>query len=494
MQENVKNLIGGEWVSSTGDEQLTIMNPADGETVLATLNCSSAQDVRSAVAAANGAFPEWRDRPVVHRCRILFRIKEMLENRQEELARRLTLENGKTLAESRGSVRRGIEVVEFAAGMPSLMKGNMIENIAGNVDGSQYREPLGVAAGICPFNFPAMVPLWMFPVAVACGNTFVLKPSEKCPGTAAMLGEIFTEGGLPPGVLNIVHGGRDTVESLITSPDLQAVSFVGSTPAAKNVWEKGTATHKRVQALGGAKNYVIVMPDAHPDETVKGVIGSSFGCAGERCMASSVVVLVGEAEKLLTKIVDAAKQIQVGDGLDPKTQMGPLITREHKQRVINYIESGVSEGAELLLDGRSLTVAGKPNGYYVGPTIFDHVKQDMSIARDEIFGPVLSLMRAADLEEALNLLNNSNYGNGASIFTSSGGAARRFRNRVQCGMIGINSGVPAPMAFFSFGGHKQSLFGDLRIHGPDGIEFYTRKKSVIERWFDSGKTGSIWNP
>lgn len=492
MTIQLKNLVGGQWLEPNGPQEYQIINPADGETIVARFRYSTSADVARAVAGASAAFPAWRDTPIVKRCRILFHCKELLEQRMSELATLLVNENGKTFAEAEGSIRRGLEVVEFAAGMPSLSKGEYLEDIASRVDGYLYREPLGVVAGACPFNFPAMIPLWMFPIAVACGNTFVLKPSEKCPATATRLAEIFLEGGLPPGVLNVVQGSGPTFEALITSPDVQAVSFVGSTPVARHVWETATAHHKRVQSLGGAKNFIIAMPDANPEETLQAVISSTYGCAGERCMASSALVVVGDGTELMEKVKDAAKKLRLGNGLDPETQMGPLITKEHKQKVEEYIRVGKEEGASLVLDGRGATAKDLPHGHFLGATIFDHVSPEMRIAKEEIFGPVLSVLHARDLDQAIDIANSSAYGNGASIFTSSGAAAREFRNRIQCGMIGINSGVPAPMAFFSFGGRKNSLFGDLRAHGADSVEFYTRKKAVIERWPDSGKTGTIW--
>jgi len=492
MTRQLKNLIGGKWEVPGGSQRRQITNPADGRTVVAELSHATASDVAQAVAAASEAFAGWRDTPVVRRCRILFHCKELLEQRMGEIAEVLVSENGKTLAEAEGEVRRGIEVVEVAAGMPSLAKGDFIEDIASRVDGYIYREPLGVVAGACPFNFPAMIPMWMFPVAVACGNTFVLKPSDKCPATAVLIGEIFQQGGLPDGVLNIVHGAREVFEALIDADKVAAISFVGSTAVARSVWERATGRHKRVQALGGAKNYIVVMPDADPAATVEAVVGSSYGCAGQRCMASAVLVPVGGAAAIVDQVVEAAKRIKLGDGMDPTTTMGPLVTAEQKHRVEQYIQMGVDEGGKLLLDGRGAKVDGLPDGFFVGPTIFDRVTPQMRIGREEIFGPVLSVMRAGDLDEALALANSSEYGNGASIFTASGGAAREFRNRIECGMIGINAGVPAPMAFFSFGGFKASIFGDLRMHGPDGIEFYTRKKGVIDRWFEIGTPGSVW--
>lgn len=492
MPRILKNLVGEAWLPQSSQERHLIVNPADGETVVAELAYSTRDDVAAAVGAAATAFPVWRSTPVVRRCRILMHCKELLEQRLPEIARLLVEENGKTLVEAEGSIRRGLEVVELAAGMPSLAIGDYLEDIAARVDGYQYREPLGVVAGACPFNFPAMIPLWMFPIAVACGNTFVLKPSEKCPATAALLAEIFLDGGLPPGVLNVVHGGRETFESLITAREVQAVSFVGSTPAARNVWELATAHHKRVQSLGGAKNFIIVMPDADPDDALQAVISSSFGCAGERCMASSVLVLVGDCGAFLERVLSAARSLRLGSGLDPATQMGPVVTKEHKQRVESYISIGEQEGARLALDGRGAKVDRASGGHFIGATIFDDVRPEMRIANEEIFGPVLAVMRARDLGEAIELANRSAFGNGASIFTSSGAAAREFRTRIECGMIGINAGVPAPMAFFSFGGRKSSLFGDLRAHGKDAVEFYTRKKSVIERWPGRVDTGNIW--
>ncbi|MDA0335543.1 MAG: CoA-acylating methylmalonate-semialdehyde dehydrogenase [bacterium] len=492
MAPKLQNLINGQWVDPTGGGDKPLLNPADGTTVLAQFIESSPADVDRAVAAAVAAFPAWRDMPVIRRCRILFHCKQLLEQRSGQIAECMVRENGKTLAEAEGEVRRGIEVVEFAAGMPSMAKGDFIENIATRVDGYIYREPLGVVAGACPFNFPAMIPMWMFPVAIACGNTFILKPSDKCPMTGALVAGIMHEGGVPDGVLSVVHGGGDVVQQLITHPQVEAISFVGSTPVAEIVWRSAAAAGKRVQALGGAKNYIVVMPDADIEETAAAVIGSTYGCAGERCMASSVLVPVAGGDEIVDRVIALAKSLQLGDGLVGDTGMGPVITAEHKRRVESYIQIGVDEGATLRLDGRRAQVEGLPHGFFVGPTVFDHVTPSMRIAQEEIFGPVLSVMRAASLDEAITFANATPFGNGNSIFTASGGAARKFRNEIECGMIGINAGVPAPMAFFSFGGHKRSIFGDLRVHGPDGIEFYTRKKAVIERWPDTGPTGSVW--
>ncbi len=492
MTRQLKNLIGGKWVEPTGKEEHLIVDPGDGKTVVARMRYSTPEDTAAAVEAAQKAFPGWRDTPVARRCRILFRCDELLEKNREELATLLVQENGKLLSEAEGSIRRGIEAVEFACGMPQLMKGEWLENVASRVDGYVYREPLGVATGAGPFNFPAMIPLWMFPIAVACGNTFVLKPSEKCPATANRLAEIFLEGGLPEGVLNVAHGGRETFESLIVHPDVSAVSFVGSTPAARNVWKLATEQHKRVQALGGAKNYIIVMPDADPEDTVNALVSSAFGCAGERCMAAAVAVFVGDAEKLLAPLVKAAAGLKTGHGLDPSSRMGALISKDYQERVEEYVRIGIEEGAKVLLDGRGIKVKGFEDGCFFGTTIIDQVTPGMRICREEIFGPVLSIMRARNLDEALAMANRTEYGNGHSIFTASGAAAREFRSRIECGMIGINVGVPAPMAFFGFGGRKESLFGDLRTQGTDSVEFYTQKKAVTERWSGGGKTGSIW--
>ncbi len=492
MVKQLKNLVGPQRSDQSGDRKYRIINPTDGKSVVAELGYSTADDVAGAVAAAAEAFGTWRAMPVVRRCRILFHCKELLEQRLDEIAESVVAENGKLYSEAEGEIRRGLEVVEFACGMPSMSKGDFIEDISRRVDGYIYREPVGVVAGACPFNFPAMIPMWMFPVAIACGNTFVLKPSEKCPNSATLIAEIFKDGGLPDGVLNVVQGQRETFEALITSPDVAAVSFVGSTRAAQSVWKVATSHHKRVQSLGGAKNYIVIMPDADVEQTVRAVIHSAYGCAGQRCMAASILVVVAGAEPILERIIEAAKALKLGNGMDEATQMGPVISADSKERIEGYIETGLSEGASLALDGRDAKVEEYPNGFFLAACILDNVRPEMRVARDEIFGPLLSVMRAADLDEALDFVNASPYGNGNSIFTSSGGAARYFRNRVECGMIGINAGVPAPMAFFSFGGRRNSIFGDLRAHGPDAVEFYTQKKAVIERWFGVGKTDSVW--
>ena len=486
---DLTHFFGGRGVAGSGEEA-EVRDPARSSEVLARFRHATPEDVDAAVAAAAEASPGWAATPVVKRCRILMHAKEVLEQRADELARTLVRENGKTLAEAEGEVRRGIEVVEFAAGMPSLLKGEYLPGIASKIDGYLLREPLGVVAGACPFNFPAMIPMWMFPVAIACGNTFVLKPSDKCPMTGAALVELFHEAGLPSGVLNAVQGGRETAEALFTHEKVRAVSFVGSSPVAKSVWELAGRHHKRVQALGGAKNHNVVLPDADPASTVGNLIGSAYGCAGERCMATSVVVLVGDAAQLLPELVEAARGLRLGHGLDAETTMGPLIGAEQKERCLEYLGIGVDEGAELVLDGREAETP--EGGHFLGASVFDRVTPGMRIAREEIFGPVLCVMRAGSLDEAIDLANASGFGNGASVFTASGGAAQRFRERIQVGMIGVNTGVPAPMAMFPFGGHKKSFFGDLRAQGPDGVEFYTQKKTVIERWPGAEPTGTIW--
>ena len=475
--------IDGEWVSSTATASEPVYNPSDGTQIAATPLCGAGEIAR-AVQAAERAFPAWAETPPVERARLLFRYRQLLEDHFEDLARSVTRENGKTLAEARGSVRRGIEVVEFACGAPSLLMGESLENIARDIDCDTVRQPLGVCAAITPFNFPVMVPLWTLPVALACGNTFVLKPSEKVPLSAVRLVELLVEAGLPRGVLNLAHGGREAVDALLTHPLVRAVSFVGSTPVAKHVYEVAALHGKRVQSSGGAKNYMVALPDADQEGVIDAILGSAYGCAGERCMAGSVLVCAGDAEKrLLPHLRDASASLRVGPtDRDPGAQMGPLVTRQHLDRALGYIDAGLSEGADLLLDGRKVRVQGAPNGFYLGPTIFDRVTPDMRIAREEIFGPVLSVMRAKDVDEAVALCNNSGYGNAAVLFTSSGRAAREFRHRVSAGMVGVNVGVPAPMAFFPFSGWNASFFGDLHVQGREGVAFFTRQKVTISRW------------
>jgi malonate-semialdehyde dehydrogenase (acetylating)/methylmalonate-semialdehyde dehydrogenase len=474
--------LGGKWEEASGRALHPVRNPATGR-VIAQVPYATAEDIDRAARLAHAAFLKWREAPVVERVQVLHRYKEVLEKHAEEIARVLSTENGKTLDDARGSVRRAIQMVEVSCGMPSLMQGYALENVARGIDCQTIRQPLGVCAGITPFNFPAMVPMWMFPFAIACGNSFILKPSEKTPLTPTRTAELLEEAGIPSGVYSLVHGGKEAVDALLDHPLVRAVSFVGSTPVAKYIYETAAAQGKRVQALGGAKNHLVVMPGADLDKTVEAIIGSAFGAAGERCLAGSVLVPVGQvAEPLLELLVKRVRALRVGDGLAQDTDMGPLITAQHRDRVLRYIEKGVAEGARPLCDGRELARQ-RQEGYFVGPTIFDHVTAGMTIASEEIFGPVLSVIRVQSLEEAIALVNSSAYGNAASIFTADGKAARHYASRVETGMIGINIGVAAPMAFFPFSGWKQSFFGDLHAHGRDAISFYTEQKVIMSRWF-----------
>jgi malonate-semialdehyde dehydrogenase (acetylating)/methylmalonate-semialdehyde dehydrogenase len=484
--------IGGEWSRLANRPTTPIHNPSIGEVIAQAPLCDAGL-VDQAVNAAHEAFPGWWETPPVERARILFRFKALLEENFDELAKCNTLEHGKTLAESRGDVRRGIEMVEFACGIPCLLMGETLENIARGIDCEVIRQPIGVCVGITPFNFPAMVPLWMYPVALACGNTFVLKPSEKVPLTAIRIVELLEKAGLPKGVINIVHGGRECVDALLKHPKVRAVSFVGSTPVAKYIFETATRHGKRVQSNGGAKNYIVIMPDADLEQSVTGVKEAAFGCAGERCMAGSTALVVGEAQKRwLPNMVEAARAIQVGPtDREPQPQMGPVITSQHRDRVCSLIDAGVKEGAKAAADGRAVKISTAPNGFFVGATVLDHVQPGMTVMREEIFGPVLNVMRMDNLEQAIEAANCSAYGNGASIFTRSGKAAREFKHRVKAGMVGINVGVPAPTALFPFSGWDESFFGDLHIQGRDGVRFYTRQKVVTTRWFSMGE-GDIW--
>jgi malonate-semialdehyde dehydrogenase (acetylating)/methylmalonate-semialdehyde dehydrogenase len=486
-------LIAGRWRAARGDRGGSVYNPSTGK-VIARVPFAGADEVDEAVRAAASALPAWAETPAVERARLLFRYRELLDRHADELARSVTREHGKTLAEARASVQRGVEMVEFACGIPSLLMGQTLPNIASNVDCETVRHPVGVCVGITPFNFPAMVPLWMFPVALACGNTFVLKPSEKVPLSAVRLGELLLEAGAPEGVFNIVHGDKTCVDALLAHPQVAAVSFVGSTAVAKSVYETGTRNGKRVQAAGGAKNHLIVMPDADLEQTAQAIQAAAFGCAGERCMAGSVAVPVGAiADRLVERLCERAGKMTVGptDG-GAAVDMGPVITREHLERVTGYLEIGKKEGASVALDGRK---AANGEGFLVGPSVLDRVKPGMRVAKEEIFGPVLSVVRAETLEEALALGRDCPYGNGASIFTQSGYAARQFKQHFNAGMIGINVGVPAPMAWFPFTGWNQSFFGDLHIQGVEGVHFYTRQKMTMTRWFATARESAhdpIW--
>jgi len=475
----IANLIGSQWRSPDVDASLPIYNPATGE-VIGQVPLSGAKEVDAAVQAAVATYKGWSHTALMERVRLMFRYKALLEEHFEELAAIITRHHGKTLEESRGEVRRGIEVVDFACGAPTLLQGRTLRDVSGGVDQDLYRYPVGVCAGIPPFNFPVMIPLWMFPLAVVAGNTFVLKPSERTPLGAARLAEIFLEAGFPEGVLNVVHGGSEAVNALLVHPDVNAISFVGSAPVARHVYTTAAAHGKRVQALGGAKNHIVVMPDADPEITVPAILNSAFGNAGERCLAGSVAVAVGQAaEGLLGPLADAAAKMVVGPGDQPGVQVGPLIRADHRDRVAGWVDKGVAEGAELLVDGRGQM---SRQGFFLGPTILDNVTSEMAVGREEIFGPVLSIARAVTLDEAIAQANRMALGNMATIFTQSGRAGREFRERVEAGMTGINVPIAQPFAFFPFSGWKGSFYGDLHVHGTDGIEFYTRKKVVVTRW------------
>jgi malonate-semialdehyde dehydrogenase (acetylating)/methylmalonate-semialdehyde dehydrogenase len=480
--ESLTHWIGGASRESHGKRRGQITNPSTGA-VIRSLSMADAVDVDRAVQAAHAAFERWRETTPLRRARILTRFRELLERHQLEIAKLVSEEHGKVLLDAKGSVQRGIEVVEFACGAPHLLKGEHAGGVGRDVDAYSRLQPLGVCVGITPFNFPAMVPLWMFPVAIACGNTFVLKPSEKVPSASLRMAELLRDAGLPEGVFNVVHGDREAVDALLVHPLVRAVSFVGSTPVARHVYGTATAAGKRVQALGGAKNHAVVLPDADFEFTADAITGAAFGSAGERCMAISVVVAVGEAaDPLVKRLSEKARELVVGPSEAESAEMGPLITREHRDRVRGYVDAGVTAGATLAVDGRRLSVAGHESGFFLGPSLFDHVAEDMSIYQDEIFGPVLSVVRVNSLDKAIALLNRNPYGNGCAIFTGSGAAARRFEELVEVGMVGINVPIPVPMAFFSFGGWKQSLFGDLHVHGMEGVAFYTRTKAVTSRW------------
>ncbi|MGH7947483.1 MAG: CoA-acylating methylmalonate-semialdehyde dehydrogenase, partial [Opitutaceae bacterium] len=485
--------INGEWRTLSGSANTPVYNPSTGD-VIAECPVGGTTEVNAAVEAAHATFPEWRETPAVERARVFFRYRQLVEKNFDPLCETVSREHGKTLAEARGSVYRGLENIEYACGIPSLLFGDTLENLARGVDCETLLQPLGVCVGITPFNFPAMVPLWMFPLALACGNTFVLKPSEKVPLTANLLGELLVEAGIPKGVFNIVHGGRDCVDALLTHPKVRAISFVGSSPIAKYIFETGTRHGKRVQANGGAKNYLVIMPDADVPKTVEALSTAAFGCAGERCMAGSTAITVGAAaDRLLPSLVDAARKIKVGRTDQRATQpdMGPVITARHRDRVLSLVAGSEKEGAKVIADGRGVNVAAAPRGFYLGATIVDGVQQNMALAREEVFGPVLNVMRMDDLDRAIEITNASAFGNGAAIFTNSGKAARDFKHRVKAGMVGINVGVPATMAMFPFTGWDDSFYGDLHIQGREAVQFYTQQKVTTTRWFGDG-VGDVW--
>jgi malonate-semialdehyde dehydrogenase (acetylating) / methylmalonate-semialdehyde dehydrogenase len=478
----IEHWIGGKPTSGTPSGTAPVWDPATGSQQ-AEVVLGSAADVDEAVRVAAAAFGEWSQASLSRRAKVLFAFRELATARAGELAELVSAEHGKVLSDARGEVDRGLEVVEFACGIPHLLKGSFSDQASTDVDVFSFRSPLGVVAGITPFNFPVMVPMWMHPVAIACGNTFILKPSERDPSPSQLVAELWQEAGLPDGVFNVVQGGKEVVDALLDNPGVAAVSFVGSTPIARYVHERGTAAGKRVQALGGAKNHAVVLPDADLDFASDHLVAAAFGSAGERCMAISAAVTVGGAGDALVDAVSAkAAAIRVGPGRDPSSEMGPIVTREARDRIAGYVGSGERQGARLAVDGRGLVVPGHEDGFFIGPSVLDHVTPAMDAYRDEIFGPVLSVVRADTVDEAIALINANPYGNGTSIFTSSGEAARRFKRGVTVGMIGVNVPIPVPMAYYSFGGWKDSLFGQSRIHGPDGVDFYTRTKVVTERW------------
>jgi malonate-semialdehyde dehydrogenase (acetylating)/methylmalonate-semialdehyde dehydrogenase len=476
--------VGGQIVSGEGDRSSDVFNPATGQ-VAARVSLASDVAVDRAIAAASDAFPAWAATPAHSRARVMFRFKSLIEENRDELARLISQEHGKVLSDAAGSLQRGLEVVEFACGIPQLLKGEFSDQVGRGVDSYSLRQPLGVCAGITPFNFPAMVPMWMFPLAIACGNSFVLKPSERDPSCSMRLAELLAEAGLPSGVFNVVNGDKSAVDRILGDERIAAVSFVGSTPVARYIYEQGARAGKRVQALGGAKNHLVIMPDADIDQAADALIGAAYGSAGERCMAISVAVAVGDAgDRLRDALLPRIDALKVGPGDVDTSDMGPLVTAAHRDRVVDYIGQGVAAGAELVVDGRDVQVAECPDGFYVGPTLFDHANSDMSIYTDEIFGPVLTTVRVDNFAEALELVNSHEYGNGTSIFTRSGQAARSYVAGVQVGMVGVNVPIPVPMAFHSFGGWKHSLFGDSNVHGAEGVRFFTRTKTVTTRWPD----------
>lgn len=488
----VGHYIDGEINSGTGDSQGDIFNPATGE-LQGKVDLASVADVDRAVASATKAFPEWSATPVMKRVAIMFKVRELMEANKEELIRALVREHGKVWEDASGELTRGFEVIEFACGIPQLLKGEFSQQVGPGIDSYSSRQPLGVVAAITPFNFPAMVPLWTAPIAIACGNTYILKPSERDPSASLILARLFSEAGLPEGVFNVVQGDKVAVDRLLEHDDVEAISFVGSTPVAEYIYHTGTANNKRVQALGGAKNHAIIMPDADLDQAVDAMLGAAYGSAGERCMALSVAVTVGDdvADALVKTIVPRAAEIKTGDGMDPANEMGPLITAQHRDKVHGYLDAGVREGAELVLDGRAFTPEqGFEEGYWIGPTLFDKVTSEMSIYTDEIFGPVLVVVRAKDYDEAVKLVQDHEYGNGTCIFTRDGDAARAFANDIKVGMVGINVPLPVPLAFHSFGGWKRSLFGDHHMYGAEGVRFFTRLKTVTARWPTSIRSGA----
>lgn len=479
---DVGHWIGGQRVASASGRAQPVYNPATG-TAARQVALASVDEVHAAVAAAQAAFPAWAETPPIRRARVMLKFLELMNQHRDTIAAMITAEHGKVFSDAQGEVTRGIDIVEFACGVPQLLKGDYTDQVSTGIDNWTLRQPLGVVAGVTPFNFPCMVPCWMFPLAIACGNAFVLKPSERDPSPSVFMGELFKQAGLPDGVFNVVQGDKVAVDALLDHPDVKALSFVGSTAIAQYIYETGARHGKRVQALGGAKNHMVVMPDADVEQAVDALIGSAYGSAGERCMAISVAVLVGDAaDKLMPKLAERAKSLKVKNGMAPDAEMGPIVTRQALERIEGYIDIGVKEGATLVVDGRGLKVPEHENGFFTGGTLFDHVTPSMRIYQEEIFGPVLACVRAKDFAEAVTLVNEHPYGNGVACFTSDGNIAREFSRRVQVGMVGINVPIPVPMAWHGFGGWKKSLFGDMHAYGEEGVRFYTKQKSVMQRW------------
>ena len=484
----IEHFINGKKYSGNSKRTSSVYDPATGEKT-AHVKLGNFEDLNKAVENAKNSFLNWSNTPPLQRARILFKFKELIEKNADELTKIIVSEHGKVYEDAKGSLTRGLEVVEYACGIPQMLKGEFTENVGKNVDSWSLRQPLGVCAGITPFNFPAMVPMWMFPMAIACGNTFILKPSEKDPSCSIRLAELFTEAGLPNGVFNVINGDKEVVDAIIKNKSIEAVSFVGSTPIAKYIYENCAKNEKRVQALGGAKNHCVVMPDCDLDQAVNGLMGAAYGSAGERCMAQSVAVAVGNiGDKLVKDLKSKVEKLKVGPGMDKSSEMGPLVTKEHLEKVKSYVDIGVKEGAELVVDGRESKLQGYEKGYFMGGCLFDKVKKDMRIYKEEIFGPVLSVVRANNFEEALTLVNDHEFGNGVSIFTRDGDVGRSFSSKAKIGMVGINIPIPVPMAFHSFGGWKRSLFGDQHMHGPEGVRFYTKLKTITSRWPDGLKS------
>ncbi len=494
MTNILSHFIDGKSVEGTSGRFGDVFNPATGD-IAAQVPLATADEVRKAIASSAAALPAWAATPPARRAQVMFKFRELLIQHTDELAELLSSEHGKTLPDAKGELGRGIEVVEFACGIPHLLKGEYSENVAGNVDSYTVRQPVGVVAGITPFNFPAMVPMWMYPVAIACGNTFVLKPSERDPSVVLRVAELFTEAGLPNGVLNVINGDKEAVDTLLSDPDISAISFVGSTAIGEYIYQTGCANGKRVQALCGAKNHMVVMPDADMNQVTDALMGAGYGSAGERCMAISVAVAVGDdtADELIKRLAPQVSALKVGPYNDADSEMGPVISRDSENRIKEYIDAGLAAGAELVVDGRNISLQGYENGYFVGGCLFDKVTKDMSIYTDEIFGPVLSVVRAKDYDEALGLVNDHEYGNGAAIFTRDGDAARNFTSNARIGMIGVNVPIPVPVAYHSFGGWKRSLFGDHHIHGMEGVRFYTRLKTMTTRWPSGIREGAEFN-